>query len=413
MIEGFMFLYNLCLRFLFFLFLPLLFIIFRKNQFYQRIKIKELDIDNTIWIHASSVGEVNAVKPLVNRLIEQNPRMNFLMTCMTKTGFDTAKKLNNKLVVYPFPYDLKSIMKRAFKIFKPKMIILVETEIWPNMISIAHKKKVPVVIVNGRISDKSFPRYRLSRLFWKIIYKKISLVNAQSEIDAERFRYFGCQNVQNANNLKFSVKLPKYDGAELRKAWRFAFNDFVIAVGSSRPGEEKLIRDVCENIKNTIPRLKVIIVPRHIYRIDEVISLFNREEYSLFSEGYQDRMYTIVDEMGILPQVYAFSDIAVIGGSFLNFGGHNPIEAAIYQKPVIIGPFHYSCFDIVKKFQKNSGIMISNSHKLAEDILFLAENIERRISIGNNAYQVIEDNKNSLDIHFQNIQDLINLRMTG
>ncbi len=382
---------------------------FRNNHFKQRIKIKDMQLDNSILVHASSVGEVNAIKPLLQKLIEDNPKKTFVMTCMTKTGIETAKKLNSKLIVYPFPFDVSWIIKSAFSMLSVKMIILVETEIWPNLIHIAYKRKIPVIIANGRISDKSFPGYKATRLFWKGIYRKISLVNAQSDIDAERFKYLGCKTVYNSNNLKFSNNLPKYNESELRKAWRFLFNDFIIAFGSSRPGEEKLIYDIAHQLKEHIPRLKVIIVPRHLYRINEISTLFKREEYTLFSESNKDRMFTIVDEMGILPQVYAISDISIIGGSFFNFGGHNPIEAAVYQKPVVIGPYHYSCLDIVKRFLSNNGIIVSNQETLSQDILRLADDIELRKTLGKNAFEVIEANKDSVELHLSKIQPTINL----
>ncbi len=398
-----MFFYNLLLTILFYIFYPILFLIFRNNHFKLRIKIKPYYLDNTIWIHASSVGEVNAVKPLLIKLIEKYPKHSFLMTCMTKTGLETAKKLSSKLVVYPFPFDTSRIMKKMFQEFKPKLIILVETEIWPNMLTIANDKKIPVVIVNGRISDRSYPKYKFFKLFWKTIFKKISSVNAQSENDAQRFSYLGCKKVYNSNNLKFSNHLPAYDESQLRKAWKFNFNDFIITFGSTRPGEEKLIYEIGKRLKFVIPRLKIIVVPRHLYRMNEVCSLFHRSDYSLFSENYPDRLFTIIDEMGILPQVYAISDVSIIGGSFYNFGGHNPIEAAIYEKAVIIGPYHHSCLDIVNKFKQNNGIVISSTDNLYQDIINLANFIEVRKNYGKNALQVIQENQNSIDLHLNHL----------
>lgn len=400
-----MFFYNVLLTIVFYLFYPILFFIFRKNQFKLRIKIKPFYLDNTIWIHASSVGEVNAVKPLLTKLIEKYPKNSFLMTCMTKTGLETAKKLSSKLVVYPFPFDTQSIMKKMFQTFNPKLIILVETEIWPNMLSVANSKNIPVVIVNGRISDRSFPKYKFFRLFWKSIFRKISSVNAQSEIDAQRFLYLGCKKVYNSNNLKFSNQLPTYEESQLRKAWKFNFNDFIITFGSSRPGEEKLIYEIGKRLRYAIPRLKIIVVPRHLYRMNEVCSIFNRDDYCLFSENYPDRLFTIIDEMGILPQVYAISDVSIIGGSFFNFGGHNPIEAAIYEKAVIIGPYHHSCLDIVNKFKQNKGIIISSCENLYQDILNLSNQIELRKEYGKNALQVIQENQNSIDLHLTHLNE--------
>jgi len=364
-------------------------------------------------VHASSIGEVNAVKPLLLKLIENNVNYSFLMTCMTKTGIDTAKKLHSKLIVLPFPFDVPHIMKKAFSEFNPKLVILVETEIWPILINTAHNKNVPIVIVNGRISDNSFPKYRYTKLFWKPVLKKIKLVNAQSESDLLRYKFLGAPNVQNSNNLKFSTNLPTFDKIELRKAWNFTFNDFIIAIGSSRPGEEKVIIDVGRKLKNKIPRLKIIIVPRHLHRIGEVCSLFSKNEFSLFSDSDTDKTFTVVDEMGILTQVYALSDISLIGGSFVDFGGHNPIEAAVYKKAIIIGPYHQSCADIVKKFKEKDAIIISSVEHLYGHLLSIALDVEKRHLLGQNAYNVTKENSNSVELHYNSIQSILESNIHG
>ncbi|MCB5250791.1 MAG: 3-deoxy-D-manno-octulosonic acid transferase [Candidatus Cloacimonadales bacterium] len=405
-----MFIYNLFLRIAYIVFFPILYFLFRNNNFKQRFRIKELSLTDTIWIHASSIGEVNAVKPLLLKLIRLYPRRSFVMTCMTKTGLENAKKINNKLTVLPFPFDMPHIIKRFVRVIDPSLIILVETEIWPNLINIAYKNKIPVAIVNGRISDKSYPRYHYTRFFWKNIFKKIMIVNAQSEKDSQRFKSLGSKNVLNSNNLKFSCDFPEYDKSELRKAWGFSFNDIIISFGSTRPGEEKIIIDLARQLKHEIPRLKIIVVPRHLHRINEVKKLLKRHEYSLFSENIHDRLITIVDEMGILTQVYALSDIAIIGGSFSNFGGHNPLEAAAYKNALIIGQYHQSCRDIVEKLHESNGIIIADENSLHQEITRLMSNIEIRKMIGNNAFNVIEANKNSIDLHINNLQEVISMK---
>lgn len=408
-----MLIYKFFLTIVYVICFPVLYFMFKNNHFKQRHIIKNYKIDNTIWVHASSIGEVNAVTPLLLELIENNLNYSFLMTCMTKTGIDAAKKLHGKLIVLPFPFDVPHIMKKAFSVFNPKMIILVETEIWPIFINTAYNKNVPIVVVNGRISDNSFPKYRYLKLLWKPIFKKIKLVNAQSESDLLRYKFLGAPNVQNSNNLKFSTNLPTFDKIELRKAWNFAFNDFIIAIGSSRPGEEKVIIDVGRKLKSKIPRLKIIIVPRHLHRIEEVCSLLNKNEYALFSESYADRTFTIVDEMGILTQVYALSDISLIGGSFIDFGGHNPIEAAVYKKAIIIGPHHQSCADIVKKFKEKDAIIVSTVDNLYDNLLNIALDIEKRNLLGENAYNVTKDNSNSVELHYNSIQSIFESNIHG
>lgn len=396
--------YRLLTSFIYFIFYPIFFLFFIKNNFKQRSRIKDVPVDQSIWIHASSVGEVNAIKPFIIRLLDQFPKIPIVMTCMTQTGLETAQKISGKLIVRQFPFDIYPVIHQAYKVIKPSIIFLVETELWPNMLSIAAKKKIPVIMLNARISDRSYPRYKVLRFFWKSLLKKINLVLTQSEKDKERYEYLGAVSVHNCNNLKFSINLPTYDKSELRKAWKYNFNDYIIAFGSSRPGEEKLFIEIIRKIADQIPRLKAIIVPRHLHRLSELKPLLQENEYSLFSENKNDSLFMIVDEMGILPQVYAISDTSIIGGSFFNFGGHNPLEAAFYEVPVLIGPYHSSCEDIVHKLKQNEAIIISSAEQLSEDLLNLASNIEIRRQLGKRAKDTVIENMNSLDLHFELIK---------
>lgn len=403
-----MFIYRLITSFFYYLCFPFLRIIFFKHNFKQRVSFRPLSIDKTIWIHASSLGEVNAVRPLVKKLIETYNHKTFLMTCMTKTGLEAAKGISGKLIVHQFPLDINHIMNNAFLAFKPSLIILVETEIWPNMLSKAKRDNIPVLIVNGRLSQKSYKRYKKLRWFLRKEFSAIKLVCAQSEKNAEKFKWLKFENVINANNLKFAISLPEHNIPKLRQAWKINFNDFVIAFGSSRPGEELLIKNVYDKIKAIIPRLKIVIAPRHLHRLADVLSVFEKNEYSLFSDSDYSKPIIIIDEMGVLPQVYALSDLSIIGGSFFNFGGHNPLEAVWYEKPVIIGPYHQSCIGTVEKLLSEKAIIISDPDKILNDILVLYKDIEKRIEIGKKAKEILLENQNSLDIHWDAISKWIN-----
>ena len=403
-----MFLYKFLTSILYFIFNPFLKIIFFKHNFKQRISFRNLYLENTVWIHCASLGEVNAVKPLVKKLLETNNEKNFLMTCVTKTGLNAAKEISGKLIVRQFPLDIAHIMKKAFKAFKPNLIILVETEIWPNMLNQAYKAKIPVLMINARLSHKSFKRYRLFKWFLRREFSVIKMVCAQSDKDADKFKQLKFKNVINANNLKFAMELPEYQTHVLRQAWGYKFNDFIIAIGSSRPGEELLIKKVFEKLQLIIPKLKIIIVPRHLHRLTDVTALFSSKDYSLFSESIIDKSILIVDEMGVLPQVYALSDIAIIGGSFYNFGGHNPLEAVWYEKPVIIGEYHQSCLATVEKLMTEKAIIVSNTDQLFNDILTLYQNIEHRLHIGKKAKEILLENQYALKNHWDALKPWIN-----
>jgi 3-deoxy-D-manno-octulosonic-acid transferase len=261
-----------------------------------------------------------------------------------------------------------------------------------------------VILLNGRLSQKSFNRYKFFKWFLKKQFSAFRLVCAQSEKDEQLFNQLKFSNVINANNLKFAMSLPNHETHVVRHAWRFAFNDFIIAFGCTRPGEELLIKKVYEKLAPIIPRLKIIIAPRHLERLPEVTAMFKKGEFSMFSSSSASgRPFLIVDEIGVLPQMYALSDIAIIGGSFYKYGGHSPLEAVWYEKPVIIGEHHLSCIGTIEKLQSTEAIIISTEAKLFDDLMQLYENIDHRRELGSRAKQVLVDNQNAIEQHWEAI----------
>jgi len=344
---------------------------------------------NNIWVHAASVGEVNAAAGLIRRLSEN---YSVIITTMTTTGQKRASSLPVKSFFIPF--DCIFMMLRAFKRLQPKAIVLVETEFWPNMLWIANLKKIPVYVVNGRLSKNSFLNYRRTKFFWKTPWQAIKAISAQSQIDVQRFKHLGFANVQNHGNLKFSLQLPEYDAQKLRRQYGYAPQDFILVWGSSRPGEEKLLSEIISQLRNKIPQLQAIVVPRHLQRLPEVEQ--NLPDFKLYSQN-QFGGDLIVDEMGKLVQFYAIADLAIVGGSFFDFGGHNPLEPAFYGVPIIMGPYHSSCKDSVEKLQKNKAIVISNQKNLKNDIINLVSNKDKLKKIGENAQKTIWENSGNID----------------
>ncbi|OQX70932.1 MAG: hypothetical protein B6D62_03210 [Candidatus Cloacimonas sp. 4484_275] len=402
-----MLIYNLLIIILFIALVPYLLIRLGKKEFLQRMGFIDLKFKSSVWIHAASVGEVNAVKPLVKRLLEEFPEKQFIITAMTQTGKKTAEKIDKKIPVFFLPFDCFLMMRRFFNAINPKLIILVETEFWPNMLFRARLNKIPVIVVNGRISDKSFPHYKRFLFFWKPLWKIIKAVNAQSESDAYRFRLLGFNKVIITNNLKFCLQLPTYQKNSLRKQLHFAAEDFVIVWGSSRPGEEKLLHSILPQLRKKIPTLKIVLVPRHLKRLSEIKEIFSDEKYSLFSSLSKPNDIVIVDKMGALTKFYALADLAIVGGSFYDFGGHNPLEPAFYGIPIIMGKYYHSCRDSVSKLLENNAIKISNEKKLAEDIIFLYKNKEIRKKMGKNAEETLAKNSESLEKNLEILRKFI------
>lgn len=392
---------------LYLLFTPFFWIWFGRKERLERKGIIKNNLENCIWIHAASLGEVNAVRPLINRLLNLYPHHNFCLSTVTRTGRSVAENISPKLSSFYLPMDVSFLQKRLIRKINPVLVLLVETEFWPNMLSELKKNKIPIVMINARISDKSYPRYRNSRFFWNKLWQAIAAVNAQSEKDAQRFESLHFRNVQNTHNLKFSLELPELNKKHLRKELGYLEDDYIIVWGSSRPGEEKLLLSIYPELKRNISHLKLVIVPRHLHRISELKNLLKPQNMTLYSNLGKVNDILLVDEMGILTTFYALADLAVIGGSFYNFGGHNPLEAAFYAVPIIIGNFYSSCRDSVHRLEENHGIVISNRKELQKDILQLHQNPEKALRMGQNAKRTLQLHADSLQENLQIIRKYI------
>lgn len=399
--------FNLILSILFIFLLPWMLIRFRREERKMRFGNSIPQLKNCIWIHAASVGEVNAVKSLIIALLNKHVNKTFILSTMTNTGLESARQIHPKLITTLFPLDINFIMKKAFRMLNPELVILVETEFWPNMLSIAKRKNIPVLIVNGRISERTYPKYKRLSFFWKPLWKAIKTVSAQSDHDANRFKSLGFNNVIINQNLKFCLQLSEFKREKIRNKWNITKNDFIIVFGSSRPGEEKLINKIFPILKKEISNLKLIVVPRHLERILEVEGIFKELNYQLYTELKSQTEIIIVDKMGILTEAYAISDLAIVGGSFFDFGGHNPLEPAFYGLPIIMGEFYSSCIDSVNKLKQNEAIIISSKNELQNNILKITQNPDYRSNLGINAKKTLQQNSDSLKKNLEIIERYI------
>ena len=376
--------------------LPFLIILLPFREFKRRIGLARIIKDRYVWFHAASVGEVNALKPLLVGFRRKFPDNKILLTTMTRTGQETAEKITEIDFVTLIPLDFLPILALFMRKIQPHMIVIIETELWPALLYLADQKRIPVSIINGRISDYSYRRYKGTSFLFRPFYRSVELVGAQTENDARRFKDLGFINVRNTHNLKFCLDLPKYDPHKIRDEWGIKEDDFVMVWGSTRPGEEDLLKTMVPELQKRITSLKIIIAPRHLNRIEQITPLFRDFKTTLLSTLERGYDILIIDSMNILTKAYSVADLAIVGGSFCDFGGHNPLEPAFYSKPVIIGNFHSSCRHLVKTLFEGGGIIVSSRDKLLEDILQIEQNRELRITMGENARKIIEENSYSL-----------------
>ena len=304
-----------------------------------------------IWLHAVSVGETRAAEPLVQALRERYPGHRILLTHMTPTGREAGELLfGDSVMRHYLPYDYPGAVRRFLDHFRPCVGLLMETEIWPNLVHACHVRGVPLHLVNARLSEKSFAGYQRMVALTSGTLRELAGVAAQTAADAQRFTALGAQDVSVLGNLKFDVDPPATQvagGAQLRASIGARA---VLLAASTREGEELLLINHKLYEIADVPALLLVIVPRHPQRFEEVASLLEQHgvRYQRRSDNAAVRAGTQVllgDSMGEMFAYYASCDVAYIGGSLLPFGGQNLIEACAVGKPVLIGPHTYNFAD--------------------------------------------------------------------
>jgi len=324
-----------------------------------------------IWVHAVSVGETRAALPLVQALLRDYPQHYVLVTHMTPTGREAGRELFGGRVVRCYlPYDLPWAVGDFLDHYNPQAGILMETEIWPNLIHGCTQRGVPLYLVNARLSARSSRRYRRFAGFARQSLAGFTVVAAQSANDAERLAGLGAKNVVVTGSVKFDVT-PSPAQFELARALRRLYGEGrpVLLAGSTREGEEELILDELRHID--VPDLLTVIVPRHSRRFDSVATMIKQRGIRLQRRSEEapigrDTRVVLGDSMGEMFAYYGACDVAFVGGSLLPFGGHNLIEACAMGKPVLIGPSVYNFPEPVRwAMQAGVAIKVRNAHELA------------------------------------------------
>lgn len=312
----------------------------------------------TIWVHAVSVGEVIAALPLLQALREGFPEHHLLLTTLTPTGNATARQHLGKLVdaVGYLPVDLPFAVGRALQRVHPDALIVMETELWPNLLMMAYRRGVRTFIANGRLSDRSLPAYRRFRWFFTQVLRCVDAICAQSEEDAKRFCAIGAppDRVHVVGNTKFdqaAVGAQDIDADSLRKELGLPQDAPVLVIGSSRaPEEEKLIATAYRLLREHFPNLCIVWAPRHVERAEAVADALKKEGFQpwLRTQGTPDtpQEQIVLDTFGELGKVYAVGDVAIIGGSFVPLGGQNLLQPLAHGKPVVHGPYMHNFRDV-------------------------------------------------------------------
>lgn len=390
--------------------------------FFARLGIlpKNLILDRPIWIHAVSVGEAMVVRGLIEELRKCYPARKFVISTVTPTGNKIVKAMAmpGDLVTY-LPLDFSFIVKGVISRINPEVFIIAETEIWPNLITCLHKQDIPIITVNGRISDASFRGYLAVKPLIKPILNRVNLFCVQTESDADRLKQLGVatDKIKVTGNMKFD-QLAGVGADGYRQRLGLASEEKLLIAGSTHWPEEEIVLAAYKVVLNSFPDLKLLIAPRHPQRARGLLKTvsafgFSGFEISRLSTQGFDRAAShvfILDTVGELANFYALADIVFIGGSLIKKGGHNILEPASLRKPVIFGPHMFNFRDIAGMFlENNAAIMVHNQLDLASAVELLLNNSFRVRQLTNNAREVIMRNQGATKRNIQAIGEMIGL----
>lgn len=363
---------------------------------------------NGVIVHAVSLGETLLAIPLVSALQQRYPDIVITLTSMTPTGMALAQaqcyKSNNMYCRY-LPYDLFGAMNRFVNQVQPRLVITIETELWPNLINILYKRGIPFIIVNARMSCRSFIRYKKIRSFIALVMDRVTLIAAQNKKDAFRFFKLGCNKKKLfiMGNLKFDIEITQdllNKVLVLKNTW--IKNRQVWIASSTHVGEELLLLQAHKKLLEIFPNLLMILAPRHPERCVDIRNIIKKLglSYIIRSNGSIPAYNTQVvvnDTIGELMLLYGIANIAFIGGSLVKHGGHNPLEAAAYAIPVLMGPHIFNFNDICMKLYKSGGLIIVTSiASLVNIISMLLQDKQSCLEYGVRALEVFKYNKGAL-----------------
>lgn len=411
---------------------------------YHPKKFKALQGRKVIWVHAVSVGEVMAAQIFLERTLAVSPDLDIVLTTVTPTGQSIAQTYaQERLHVVYMPFDFRFSVRRFLKTFHPMVLLLMETELWPQALIQAQAAGLPVGILNARLSEKSTRRYRQFQWFFKPLFQRLDFVLAQSQEDSDRFQEVGVapSKMQVMGNMKFdNVSLEPVSENILegyRKSWAITNRERIWVAGSTHPGEEEIIFRVFQALKQKYPDLKCIIAPRHIERAQELKkqaelrglrvnlsrshceersdeAVYNGKQEIASPPTRNDLSFSwdilILNELGSLKQVYGLAEVVYVGGSLVPHGGQNPIEPAALRCAILHGPNVFNFKSIYQGLDASQGaVLVNHEQDLKCSLETLLENPDQRRRLGENAFRVVSVAQGSSRRHVDWIFNFLSL----
>lgn len=369
---------------------------------------------DVIWLHAVSVGEVNLCTQLIRAIEARAPNLKIVVSCTTTTGMgELRRRLPTHITKIYYPIDRRKFVRRALAQFDPKVIVLVEAEIWPNFLWRARDLKIPVFLANARLSNRSYPRYKRFGWLFRPIFAAFAGVGCQNEEDARRLRDVGCrpEAVQVVGNMKFdAARLTERINLDVRRLLRqtgVPDDALILVAGSTHDGEELLLADVAARLRKKFPKLFLVLVPRHFERCADLSQKLKARgvkfmlRNTIFAStqlqpGEVDCL--LVNTTGELKFFYEPAAVVFVGKSLTAIGGQNPIEPGAQGKAIVFGPNMQNFADITRSFlNKNAAVQVKNAAELERALAELLENPARRAELGRRALDVVAENLGAVE----------------
>ncbi len=432
-------LYNIILLIYWATLIPMLiYRLIHEEGFYQRIKqsigflpdeLKEkISNRHAIWVHAASVGEIVAASPIVREMRKSHPDEVIIVSVVTATGFRMAHQIIKGAdgILY-FPLDLPYLTNRILTIINPRAIVLVETEIWPNFLRIAADKHIPVMMMNGRISQRSAVRYRLITFFTRRVLSTIRMFCMQSYIDAQYIIDIGADpnKVIVTGNTKYDQTYGIVTEEEKKRFLHelgFDEGSPLMIAGSTHRGENSSVYKAFVKIRDHFPDAKLIIAPRYIYQADLIVdegikhdvTMVKRSDMMAGKSVRAEYDGVVLDTIGELGRVYSLGDLIFVGGSLAHIGGHNILEPAAHGKPIVVGPNMFNFVEIFELLSRHGAcVMVKNEEEFIETCLDILVNPDRAEAMKRNCIAVVKENQGATRKNLDKLQEMLESIQAG
>jgi len=363
-------------------------------------------VDGGIWIHAVSVGEVQAAEPLIRRLLSRHPKLPLVITTTTPTGSERVRKLFPESLTHVyFPYDVPLAINGFLQRVRPRLLVMIETEVWPNLLALCKESGIPTILANGRMSESSARGYARLGSFSRETFSRISVVAAQTQADADRFVDLGVApaSVQITGSIKFDIRLPASlleQVAVVRRGWG---DRPVWLAASTHEGEDELVLAAHKRVLSEHPDSLLVLVPRHPERFERVASLCRREGFKLArrsvdGQAAQHISVFLGDTMGELTLFIGAADVAFVGGSLVPQGGHNILEPAALGVPILFGP-HMFNFSLISQMmlEAGAGVQVESAAELASRVIAWLGDASVRAEAGEQGRRLVAENRGAME----------------